>query len=389
MALPFHVTTLAAAAFCACVLTGCQKQQAQPTKPAPKPVARPEPPKAISEIDLRSYKPNEAGAVMVIMYHHIDPNKPDGDMNRKPDTFRKDLETLYQKGYRPVTLREFAENRMDIPPGKTPVVLTFDDSYLTQFRYLDAAGSEIDPDCAVGILEEFSRKHPDWKPKATFFVLHGGKNPPAFYQNGLTAQKFAHLVEIGCEIGSHSLNHANFRRLKPAQIMQEIAGSIQAIQAECPDAQVTSLAIPYGKVPSDPESLKACREGSANGLSYRMSAIVMASWRPTLAPMGKPDLKTPFAGQVAAGNPFHIERILPHPKKAHMAGTLEYYLKFFDDNPVMRYVSDGNPRVAAVPQGMASMVDEKAVTAMGKRLQVYSLASKSVAAKGTSHSSPQ
>lgn len=348
---------------------GCRKQQPPPAAPPPPPP----PPTEVSEADLRTYKPNEAGAVMVVMYHHIDPKKPDGPMNRTPASFRKDLESLYERGYLPVTLREFAENRMDLPAGKTPVVLTFDDSYITQFRYLDPAGSAIDPDCAVGIMEKFSREHPDWKPKATFFVLQGAKNPPAFYQEGLVAQKFAHLLENGCEIGSHTLTHANLRKLSPKAIQKEIAGSINAIKEQCPEAEVTSLAISYGNVPRSEEARKACIEGSADGTSYRMTAIVLAAWRPTMAPIGKRGQKAPFAGQLANGDPHAIERVLPDPSQAQKAGTFEYYLKFFDENPFMRYVSDGLENVVAVPQAMASLVDQAAVKASGKKLQIYKL----------------
>lgn len=325
---------------------------------------------------------------MVVMYHHLNPNKPNGPMNRTPEQFRIDLQDLYDRGYRPVTVREFAENRMDLPAGKSPVVITFDDSYVTQFRYLDPSASEPDPNCAVGILEEFSRQHPDWKPKATFFVLQGGKNPPAFYQEGLTAQKFAHLLEIGSEIGCHSLSHTNFRRLSPDAIKKEVGGAIKAIHEQCPEAQVTSLAIPYGNVPRKPEALKACVEGTYDGVTYRMTAVVLAAWRPTLATITRVGSRAPFAGQMAPGNPLSIERVLPDPRQASKAGTLEYYLKYFDQNPGMRYVSDGNPDVVAVPQGMASLVDEAKVSALGKRLQVYSLASSSTSG-GTAHQSPR
>lgn len=350
------------------LIGGCrQKPQAPPPPP------KPEPPPQVSDIDLRSSRPNEAGAVMVIMYHRIQAGKPNNDMNRTPEQFRADLQDLYDQGYRPVTLREFAENNMDLPAGKTPVVITFDDSYLSQFRYLDQAGAEIDPDCAVGIMEGFSQAHPDWKPKATFFVLHGGKNPPAFYQEGLTEMKFAHLIEIGCEIASHTLNHRNFRRLSASEIQSEIAGSIRVIRELAPNAQVTSLAIPYGNIPKSKEGLEACRRGSADGLSYELSAVALAAWRPTLSPVTVIGKKAPFAGQIASGDMTRIERVLPNPSKASKAGTLEYYLQWFKDNPGMRYVSDGNPRVVAVPRGSSSLVDEAKVAAQGKRLQIYSL----------------
>lgn len=359
-------------------LAGCKREAA---KPAPPP--KPEPPPQVSELDLRSYRPNEAGAVMVIMYHRIEANRKNDDMNRTPEQFRQDLKDLYDRGYRAVTLREFAENRMDVPAGKTPVVITFDDSYLSQFRYLDPAGGEIDPDCAVGIMEEFSRAHPDWKPKATFFILHGAGNPPAFYQEGLTETKFAHLLEIGCEIASHSLTHRNFRRMSASEIEKDIAGSVRQIKELAPNAEVTSLAIPYGNIPKSKEALAACASGSADGVDYRMTAVVLAAWRPTLSPITKVGKKAPFAGQVASGDMTRIERVLPHPGKASLAGTLEYYLKFFDDNPNMRYVSDGNPKVVAVPRGSASLVDEEKVTAQGKLLQIYTLETKPVSSAGT------
>mgnify|MGYP005849679131 CR=1 FL=1 len=349
------------------LIGGCRQ------KPQPPPPPKPEPPPQVSDIDLRSYRPNEAGAVMVIMYHRIEAGKPNNDMNRTPEQFRSDLEDLYAEGYRPVTLREFAENTMDVPAGKTPVVITFDDSYLSQFRYLDQAGAEIDPQCAVGIMEDFARAHPDWKPKATFFILHGGNNPPAFYQEGLTEMKFAHLLEIGCEIASHSLTHRNFRRLSASEIEADIAGSIRMIRELAPNAEVTSLAIPYGNIPRNKAALAACQRGSAHGINYNLTAVALAAWRPTLSPITVVGKKAPFAGQVAPGDMTRIERVLPNPRQATKAGTLEYYLKYFKENPGMRYVSDGNPRVVAVPRGSKSLVDEAKVLAQGKRLQVYSL----------------
>ncbi|MBM3495316.1 MAG: hypothetical protein FJX72_13495 [Armatimonadetes bacterium] len=363
---------LTVVALAALSLSGCKREaapQAAPPKPAPPP--------QVSDVDLRSYKPNEAGAVMVLMYHRIEESRPNDAMNRTPEQFTKDLQDLYDRGYRAVTLREFAENRMDVPAGKTPVVLTFDDSYRSQFRYLDAAASQIDPDCAVGLMEAFSAKHPDWKPKATFFVLHGGPNPPAFYQEGLTEAKFAHLLEIGCEIGSHSLTHRNFRRLSAEQIEQEIAGSVKVIRELAPNAEVTSLAIPYGSIPKSEAALKACQSGSAGGTDYKMTAVALASWRPTMSPVVKVGKKAPFAGQVAPAAMDRIERILPDARRASVAGTFEFYVKFFDENPGMRYVSDGNPGVVAVPRGSASMVDEATVRAQGKRLQVYTFAGRS------------
>ena len=114
---------------------------------------------------------------MILEYHKID--YPEERWTRTPENFRRDLETLYARGYRLVrasTTCSTAASRL--PAGTTPVVLTFDDSSPGQFRYLERNGAlEIDPKSGVGILEAFIREKPDFGRAATFFVLPGAKPP--------------------------------------------------------------------------------------------------------------------------------------------------------------------------------------------------------------------
>lgn len=361
-------------------LTGCGKGNTKHTAAPPKPAAPP----VVSDVDLKTYRPNEAGAVMVLMYHRIEADKPSGNMNRTPAEFRQDLQALYDHGYRPVTLSEFGEGRIDLPAGRSPVVITFDDSYKSQFAYVGGPdGEQVDPECAVGIMEAFHQQHADWPTKATFFVLQGAKNPPAFYQSDSLEDKFAHLQQAGFEIGSHTLHHSNLRSATAAQVSAEIAGSIRALHEVLPDLKVTSLAIPYGKIPRSDDAIKAIAEGEEGGTQYRITSAVKAAWRPTLSPYTKPQKRAPFAGQVAGFDPLLIERVLPDSTQATSPGTFEYYLKFLDENPRMRYISDGNPNVVSVPKGMRSFADEAKIKALGKTLQVYSLTASRNVAPGT------
>jgi hypothetical protein len=65
-----------------------------------------------------------------------------------------------------------------LPVGTTPIVLTFDDSSPGQFRYIQQNGVlAIDPKSAIGILEAFTREHPDFGRAATFFVLPAADPP--------------------------------------------------------------------------------------------------------------------------------------------------------------------------------------------------------------------
>src|SRR5690606_10486346 len=112
-------------------------------------------------------------AVMVLMYHRILSDEPDNDLNRKPETFHNDLKLLRENNYYPVTALDFVQNNMDVPAGKTPVVITFDDALPSQFQVETGTDGQphIAPDCAVGIMETFNKQHSDWPTKATFFVL--------------------------------------------------------------------------------------------------------------------------------------------------------------------------------------------------------------------------
>ncbi len=47
--------------------------------------------------------PNEMGRVMVLMYHNI--GSEEATWTRTPENFKKDLNTLYEKGYRPISLK--------------------------------------------------------------------------------------------------------------------------------------------------------------------------------------------------------------------------------------------------------------------------------------------
>lgn len=115
-------------------------------------------------VDPASVKANELGEVPVMMYHRLTAT-PKGEYDRTPADFRAELERLYASGYRPVLARDLVAGTMDVPAGTTPVVLTFDDGTISQYR-LGPDGS-VAPDTAVGILLEFAKGHPDFRPVAT------------------------------------------------------------------------------------------------------------------------------------------------------------------------------------------------------------------------------
>ena len=77
---------------------------------------------------------NENGKIMVLMYHKFAKESSDG-WTRSLSDFKKDLELLYEKNYYPINMSDYIEGKIDVPYGKTPVVLTFDDGTAGQLSF--------------------------------------------------------------------------------------------------------------------------------------------------------------------------------------------------------------------------------------------------------------
>lgn len=137
-------------------------------------------------------------------------------MDRSPKQFLADLERLERLGFRPVRLKEYLDGKMTLPPGASPVVFTFDDSYESQIRF--KPGGALDPTCGLGIWQGFAKKHPDFPLSATFFVL-----PDVMF--GPRAELLAKLKllrELGCDLGSHTASHLSLRTMPDERVKREL-----------------------------------------------------------------------------------------------------------------------------------------------------------------------
>src|ERR1051326_5623918 len=103
-------------------------------------------------------KPNPNGRTLILEYHKL--SRKSGELDRTPVKFRADLEKLYKLGYRPVTVSEWIDGTMSLPPGASPVILTFDDAHPSQLKF--KKDGTLDPNCFVAIWKAFAEKHPDF-----------------------------------------------------------------------------------------------------------------------------------------------------------------------------------------------------------------------------------
>ncbi|MCB0825812.1 MAG: polysaccharide deacetylase family protein [Armatimonadetes bacterium] len=221
--------------------------------------------------------PNRKGNVLILMYHRIE--QEEKNMVRSYENFEADLNRLYAMGYRPVTLDEYVNNRMPLPRGASPVILTFDDSWQSQFS-MKSDGS-IDPKSAVGIWKKFADKNPDFPVKGTFFILPNGP----FGQKKFAKRKVELLLEWGSEIGSHTMTHGNLSKMSDGEVMKELAGSYDYIASL--GIKARSIATPYGIAPKNRSLLN---KFELNGKRYGYDNICLAGSSPAPSPVsGKMD----------------------------------------------------------------------------------------------------
>ncbi len=218
---------------------------------------------------------NEMGQVLVVMYHLIDTTET--EWTRTPENFRKDIALLKSEGFYPVNVRDLASGNIDIPAGKSPVVITFDDSSPGQYRILD--DGSLDPDSAVGILQE-AVKAGDWAARASFFCLLDvvPKERELFGQPDRQQEKLRNLVEWGYEVGSHTVTHLDLKKASTAEATKQLAESQATLEGLIGGGySVTSLSVPFGDYPAS-DSLIA--GGEYDGIKYAYTAAACVGNEP-------------------------------------------------------------------------------------------------------------
>lgn len=291
----------------------------------------------LTDDELAEYQPNELGRVMVLMYHQL--IEGDTAWHRTPDQFRQDLQWLYDNGFYVIPIRDYIRNEIRAPAGKKPVVLTFDDGTTSQFRYLrqDDGSVEIDPDSAVGILEDFFTRYDDFGRGGLFSILPNAPFawPDESDQMEFAEEKLQWLVDNGYELGNHTIGHVNLRESTDEEIKDELAGARDMIQEYVPEADVSVLAVPFGVYPTGGDT--TLFEGFEYETGYyELEGALMVGAEPGVAPVH------------ADFDPMWIPRINSDDTE------LGRWFSFAEENPGIMYVSDGNPETVTIPEELHS-----------------------------------
>lgn len=239
---------------------------------------------------------DHVGRIPVLEYHLI--GQRESRWGRTPETFRKDLELLYERGYRPITVAQLlARDFADVPAGMSPVVFTFDDASPGQFSYIERNGRlEIDPQSAVGIWMDFAQRHPDWKGRATFCMLNGGEHGHNFFGDkerfyGQKREwrflKVKWLADNGFELCNHTLWHAKLSRYPDAMVQEQIARNSMGIDSAVSGYRIRTFALPLGLWPKNRSlawSGSWTEPRSGKVVKYDFDAVLEVSGGPTRSP---------------------------------------------------------------------------------------------------------
>ena len=250
--------------------------------------------------------------------------------NRTVEAFRNDLEFYYQEGYRMIRLNDYVDGIVDVELGKSPIILTFDDGNENNFKVVGEkdGGLLIDPNCAVGVLEEFKNKYPDYGVTATFFVNQG-----LFGQDEYNEKILKWLVNHGYDIGNHTMTHVDFTKIGIEETKKEIGGLYQILDKIIPNQYVSVVALPFGSpYRQEHGNYETLLNGDYLGVKYETNAALRVGWVAEVSCFDK-NFKPVFLKRIRAydnnGKDFDIEM----------------NFKLLKSN---RYVSDGDKNTVVV-----------------------------------------
>jgi peptidoglycan/xylan/chitin deacetylase (PgdA/CDA1 family) len=289
-------------------------------------------------IDYKEVKPNELGHIMVVMYHGIMDLPP---YHRTPEDFRKDLMYMYENGYRPISMRDYIDQNIDLEPGLTPIVLTFDDGLSSTFSLVYEKGDLVPaPNTAVAIMEAFSKEFPDFGKAAAFYINSDLK---VFEGEGTVEERLKWLVDNGYDVANHTSQHAKLSTLDEEAVQEHIGRTDQLIKESIGnDYIVDSLSYPFGVRPKE-GLLQFVLEGTYEHHAY-VNKIALKE-----GPSG------PFVP------PYHMKfDNLLVPRVRGSEGDIQdlwWFFEYYENNSHLRYISDGNKERVSVPKSLEHLIN--------------------------------
>lgn len=168
------------------------------------------------------------------MYHHVvEPpagaNRIERDLSVSPDAFAEQMQYLRNAGYESIHLEDLVHHlTIGLPIPQKAVVITFDDGYLDNYTH------------AFPILLENGFV-------GSFFIItdyvdHG-------FERYMSWDQIREMAAAGMEFGSHSRDHPDLRARSEANLVWQILGSRETLEANL-QRPVRTFSYPSGQYDS-------------------------------------------------------------------------------------------------------------------------------------------
>jgi peptidoglycan/xylan/chitin deacetylase (PgdA/CDA1 family) len=249
------------------------------------------------------------------MYHAFTENEDRLDeWTVTPTTFREQLEWLYEHDFYVTPLVDLVNNEISVPPGKHPVVLTFDDSSSGQFRLMKADDGTLTPDpiTAVGVMEAFYAEHPDFGRGGLFAVVPNN----CFNYDGQETtceERLEWLSKHDYEVANHTWWHENLKYVSDDLFAMQVGKTkIWLDERVSGEANLSNvLVLPFGEWPSaDWQRGAGYRHPGGADRERRVESLAIQ--RGMVAQVDQPDQYRPGhvglldrTDRVWPGNPLH------------------------------------------------------------------------------------
>ncbi len=197
-------------------------------------------PKILSTYSSAIMRKLSPGTIPVLMYHRV----PDAAITTKHRTFvtkanfEKHLRFFTSRGLQSITFLDYLAFSIGDKPlrdfPKKPFILTFDDGYLDNFHNMLPLTQQYGFTGVLFLLGDFSANGNFWdigEDTAANRIMN-------------TEQKKA-FIDIGWEIGAHTLTHPHLTQLSDEDILYELGKSRDNIEQEL-HTKVVSFAYPFG-----------------------------------------------------------------------------------------------------------------------------------------------
>ncbi len=301
---------------------------------------------------------NELGRIPILMYHaFVFSEENTDDWTLTFDQFREQLDWLVANDYVMVGMNSIISRDFEIPAGKKPVVLTFDDASGGQFRLQQAAdgGLEVNPDTAVAIIEEYKQAYPEFAGPAFFAVLPDhcfffpDDNDPSTCE-----ERLQWLVDNGYEIGNHTMEHMNLTDASRDDFEYQVHGPTEWFgeRISGPNDLTDVLALPFGAYPAQADIRALLFDGMQVGEEFWVPALILE------------------VGASPARSPFHVEWT-PNLSRYNTEPTIFWqWAESMDSGETVVFVSDGDASTVTVPEGWEEALNEELIAEDGRRIVV-------------------